>query len=93
MASFYELKLKNAILYFAKEHYNHTKTYPTCNEIFRYLAFLEFESVKRSGIPAFGLRYRAMESGPVPEELYEKWSSVEEVNDEFYRVVKKTTKF
>lgn len=89
MLSFYEAKLKNTILFFAKEHYKCTGKYTTQIQIFKYLAFLEFESIKESGLPAFGLKYKATKFSPVPEDLYKKWSSVKQISDEdLYRVVK-----
>jgi len=41
------------------------------------LAFLEFDSIKETGRPALGLKFRAMERGPVPIEIYEKRGSYE----------------
>lgn len=42
---------------------------------FKYLAFLDFTSLKETGEPALGLRYRAMERGPVPIDIYDKRES------------------
>jgi len=38
----------------------------------KYLAFLDFKSLRETGTPILGLKYKAMERGPVPEEIYNK---------------------
>lgn len=38
--------------------------------LYKLLAFLDFESMKEIGTPSLGLTYKALEMGPVPDELY-----------------------
>lgn len=87
MLKYCQNKLHHAILYFAKEHHKRAKKYPTILQIFKYLAFLDFELVRETGRPAFGLKYKAMKYGPVPDELYKLWSKNKVIDEEFYKVV------
>ncbi|QID33061.1 type II toxin-antitoxin system antitoxin SocA domain-containing protein [Pampinifervens florentissimum] len=59
-------KLENAIAYFAKRHYEKTGRPLTKIYLYKYLAFMDFLSVRETGRPAIGLRYLAMKYGPVP---------------------------
>ncbi len=67
-----EEKLNNAICFFASEHKKNSGTHLTQTYLYKYLAFLDFLSVKEFGVPSFDLCYRAMERGPVPIEIYNK---------------------
>ncbi|WP_353684516.1 type II toxin-antitoxin system antitoxin SocA domain-containing protein [Thermodesulfovibrio sp. 3907-1M] len=81
-------RLNNAIVWFAKKHFEKTGKYPTLTQILKYLAFLEFESVKEWGIPAFGLKFKAYKHGPVPEEIYFKLKNLESTDPELYKLKK-----
>ena len=65
-------KIKNAICYFAAEHTKRTKKYLPQTFLYKYLAFLDFESLSDTGHPVLGLKYKAMGRGPVPIEIYDK---------------------
>lgn len=64
-------KIKNAICYFATEHTKKTKKHLHQTFLYKYLAFLDFESLSDTGHPVLGLKYRAMKRGPVPPEIYD----------------------
>jgi uncharacterized phage-associated protein len=65
-------KLENAICYFATEHRNKTGRYLPQTILFKYLAYLDFMSLKDTGRPSLELEYKAMGNGPVPYRLYNK---------------------
>ncbi len=77
MKAIVRLKLLNAIGYFAQEHYRRTGNFLTQIYLFKYLAFLDFQSVKERGRPVIGLKYLAMKWGPVPKSLYREFSELE----------------
>jgi len=68
-------KIENAICFFAKEHQKKARKPLYQTFLYKYLAFLDFLSLREVGKPALGLRYRAMEKGPVPVEIYDKRES------------------
>ncbi len=70
-------KLENAIGYFARKHYEKTKKPLTKTLLYKYLAFLDFRSVRETGRPAIGLKYVAMEYGPVPIDLHKEIEQTE----------------
>lgn len=72
MIPYQKEKIKNATLFFAKEHYKKTKKYLYQTFLYKYLAFLDFNSLKDTGRPALGLTYLAFKKGPVPKEIYDK---------------------
>src|SRR4030043_97032 len=72
MIAYREEKIKNAICYFATEHAKRTKKPLHQTFLYKYLAFLDFESLSDTGHPVLGLKYKAMERGPVPTEIYSK---------------------
>jgi uncharacterized phage-associated protein len=72
MIAYREEKIKNAICYFAAEHMKRTRKPLHQTFLYKYLAFLDFESLSDTGHPALGLKYKAMERGPVPPEIYNK---------------------
>jgi uncharacterized phage-associated protein len=63
-------KLENAICFFALNHRLLSGKPLTQTYLYKYLAFLDFRTVRETGIPALDLEYRAMERGPVPHKLY-----------------------
>jgi uncharacterized phage-associated protein len=72
MIAYREEKIKNAICYFAAEHTKRTRKSLHQTFLYKYLAFLDFESLSDTGHPVLGLIYKAMERGPVPIEIYNK---------------------
>ena len=76
-------KIRNAIVFFAKEHRKKTRKPLYQTYLYKYLAFLDFISLREIGRPALELIYKAMQRGPVPIEIYEK-----KVDTPLYRFVK-----
>jgi len=72
MVAYREEKIKNAICYFAAEHTKRTRKPLHQTFLYKYLAFLDFESLSDTGQPVLDLKYKAMERGPVPVEIYSK---------------------
>lgn len=68
-------RLELAIGYFAQKYHQKNRRAPSQTEIYKFLAFIEFASIRETGKPVFGLRYLAMEHGPVPIELYKEFKS------------------
>lgn len=58
-------KLKNAILFFAKETHNLNTT-----KLSKLLHYFDFEHFKITGFPSIGLKYYAFECGPVPKNFW-----------------------
>ncbi|MGC9365528.1 MAG: Panacea domain-containing protein [bacterium] len=70
-------KIDNAICFFAKEHKRKTGKYLYQTFLYKYLAFLEFNMLKKTGHPVFDLDFHAFEHGPVPVEIYNKRKRLE----------------
>ncbi len=70
-------KRENAICFFALNHKRKTRRDLPQTFLYKYLAFLDFNSVKDTGEPALGFKYIAMERGPVPRALYNKRRDLE----------------
>lgn len=79
-------KRDNAICFFALNHKRKTGKYLPQTFLYKYLAFLDFNSIKDTGEPALGYQYRAMEKGPVPTSLYNKRENLETELYEFQNV-------
>jgi len=71
MIPYQKEKIENAILFFAKEHHKKTKKYLSQTFLYKYLAFLDFTSLKETGKPILELTYLAFDRGPVPKEIYD----------------------
>lgn len=65
-------KIQNAIVFFAREHRKKTRKPLYQTYLYKYLAFLDFISLREIGRPSLELIYKAMKRGPVPIEIYEK---------------------
>lgn len=94
MIAYQKEKIENAICFFAYKHKKKTKKLLYQTFLYKYLAFLDFKSLEETGQPALGLKYMAMEKGPVPIELYEKRDhlktqcfSFKQISDKQYIVV------
>jgi hypothetical protein len=72
-----EQKIDNAIAYFASEFHARKGYYPRQTWIYKFLALLDFRTLKKTGIPCLGLEYDAMKYGPVPSRLYDKRPGLE----------------
>lgn len=70
MIPYQKEKIENAICFFAAEHQKKTRRPLDQTSLYKYLAFLDFETFEETGRPALGLDYIAMERGPVPIEIY-----------------------
>ena len=64
-------RIKNAISFLAKEYKSKTSNYLPSIYLYKFVALIEFNSIKKYGQPVFGFTYKAMKNGPVPLELYE----------------------
>lgn len=79
-------KIENAIAFFASRHKKATRKPLSQTFLYKYLAFLDFTSLEETGRPVLGLRYKAMERGPVPIEIYSKRENLKTSVFEFRRV-------
>jgi hypothetical protein len=71
-------KIKNAICFFASEHERLTDRPLTRSFLYKYLAFLDFSSLEKTGNPAFGLLYRAMGKGPALVDAHGKGDTLKD---------------
>jgi len=72
MIAYQKEKIDNAICFFALRHKEETGKNLSQTFLYKYLALFEFEYLKKYGHPPLGLKYLAMERGPVPIGIYEK---------------------
>jgi hypothetical protein len=70
MIAYQKERIENAICFFAAEHQKVTKKPLFQTYLYKYLAFFEFDHLKKYGHSPLGLTYRAMPRGPVPMEIY-----------------------
>jgi len=63
-------KIQNAVCFFANAHFKKTKKPLYQTYLYKYLAFLDFYSLRETGRPVLEMVYQAMERGPVPMEIY-----------------------
>jgi hypothetical protein len=69
-------KVENAICFFAYYHLKKTKQPLFQTALYKYLAFLDFKGIEKNGQPILGLKYQAMDRGPVPIDIYGKRSEI-----------------
>ena len=86
MIAYQKEKIENAITFFAARHKKATRKPLSQTFLYKYLAFLDFTSLEETGRPALGLRYKAMERGPVPIEIYSKREDLKTPVFEFRKV-------
>ncbi len=67
---FQQEKIENAICFFASEHKKKTRNPLYQTFLYKYLSLFEFEILKETGDPPLGLTYKAMDKGPVPDQIY-----------------------
>ncbi len=72
MIAFREQKIENAIVYFSSEFRERKGYFPRQTWIYKFLALLDFRTLRKFGIPCLGLPYDAMQFGPVPTSIYNK---------------------
>ena len=77
MIAYQKEKVENAICFFAKEYKKHTRQYIHQTNLYKYMAFIDFYSVRDTGHPVFGLDYIAWKKGPVPPKIYNKRDNYE----------------
>ena len=85
MIPYQKEKIENAICFFASEHHKKTKHPLYQTFLYKYLAFLDFEILRETGRPCLGLKYKAMERGPVPIEIYSQRNEIKSLLFEFRR--------
>ncbi len=71
-----EDKIKNAVCFFASEHERLTSRPLTHASLYKYLAFLDYASIEKTGRPALGLLYRTKGRHPLPVHTYAKLHSL-----------------
>jgi len=76
MIPYRDEKIKNAANFFAQEHRKRAGKPLYQTHLYKYLTYLEFYSIKETGMPALGLTFRAMTHGPVPLEVYQEKEAV-----------------
>lgn len=72
MITYREEKINNAICYFASEHLKRTNRNIRQTLLYKYLAFLDFDSIRERGKPVLELRFSAYNKGPIPPEISTK---------------------
>jgi uncharacterized phage-associated protein len=72
MRAYQKERFLNAVCFFATEHSRRTGRPAFQTYIYKYLALFDFAMLEAEGQPALDIKYRAMEMGPVPEDLYSK---------------------
>jgi len=77
MIPYQKQKIENAICFFAREHKKKTRKPLYQTFLYKYLAFLDFETIRETGRPCLGLTYLAMKRGPVPIEIYNQRDKIE----------------
>jgi hypothetical protein len=70
MVAYRKERINHAMLFFAQEHHKKTRHYLSQTALYKYLAFFEFRYLKSYGEMPLELKYKAMEHGPVPIEIY-----------------------
>ena len=83
MIPYRKAKIQNAIVFFAREHRKKTRKPLYQTYLYKYLAFLDFISLREIGRPLLELIYKAMQRGPVPIEIYK-----EKADTPLYKFVK-----
>ena len=86
MIPYQKEKTENAICFFASEHQKRIKHPLHQTFLYKYLAFLDFESLRETGRPCLGLSYKAMDRGPVPMEIYSQRDKIKSPLFEFRNV-------
>ena len=73
-----EERIKNAICFFASEHERVTSRPLTHTSLYKYLTFLDYASIEKTGRPALGLLYRTKGRHTLPIPTYTKLHSLRE---------------
>lgn len=83
MIPYQKEKIDNAICFFANEHLTKAKKPLYQTYLYKYLALFDFQHLKEQGIPALDLKYKAMERGPVPIDIYSQRDNIKSECFEF----------
>lgn len=86
MIAYKKEKIDNAICFFAKKHKEKTSKNLYQTFLYKYLAFLEFNILKKTGHPVFDLDFLAFERGPVPKEIYDNRKNLDNELFKFERI-------
>jgi uncharacterized phage-associated protein len=70
MVAYRKERINHAMVFFALEHHKKTRRYLSQTALYKYLAFFEFRYLKSHGEMPLDLKYKAMDHGPVPIEIY-----------------------
>ncbi len=73
-----EERIKNAICFFAFEHERVTSRPLTHTSLYKYLTFLDYASIEKTGRPALGLLFRTKGRHTLPIPTYTKLHSLRE---------------
>lgn len=65
-----DIKIQNAIAFLAEKFKEKAGRPISQTFLYKLLAYVDFTSLKKYGIPTLGLKYVAMDRGPVPIEIY-----------------------
>lgn len=65
-----DIKIQNAIAFLAASFKEKAGRPISQTFLYKLLAYVDFTSLKKYGIPTLGLKYVAMDRGPVPIEIY-----------------------
>ena len=83
MKAYQNERRENIIAYLAKRHRMALGEAPYQTHIYKYLGMFEYRCLRELGYLPLGYTYRAMENGPVPEELYFNRTSLKTEHFEF----------
>ncbi len=81
MIAYQKEKIDNAICFFAAMHKKKTRHYLHQTFLYKYLAFLEYNMLEKNGHLSLGLKFNAFRQGPVPVDLHDNRTYLE--NDLF----------
>ena len=86
-----EERIKNAICFFASEHQRLTGRPLTHTSLYKYLAFLDYASIEKTGRPALGLLYRTKGRHPLSIGTDAKLRSLRRIASSFFPRVRGDT--
>ncbi len=72
MLAYRKERIENTICYLASKHLKQKGEPLYQTFLYKYLAFLEFDSLESIGKPLYEFTYKAMKNGPVPLDIYSK---------------------
>lgn len=72
MIAYQKEKIESAVCFFASKHKEYTGRNLYQTFLYKYLGLFESEYIKKYGHPPLGLKYLAMDKGPVPQKFMAK---------------------